>query len=262
MNISVRHMIYVLLAIYLFVYPWSLPLLMFDWVPDWGTWMGGFLVTVQGSAIALWLFDRFGTRGAITAAAVAVLSFGVEYIGVETGVPFGRYSYTDQLGVKLGAVPLPIPFAWLIAVPGAIAVTHLWAVRGWWRVPLVALLAIVFDIAIEPFAAHIAGYWQWLDSGPYYDVPITNFLAWGVTALVLAAITLAVCTRWMPSSPPAVELPAILFLLNLVQFMLVDAAYGYFGPAVFGVPLVIACIWRIVATLEYRGERWGTLLEW
>ena len=245
MNITLRRVMWLLLGIYLFVYPFSVPMLMFDLEPDWGTWMGGFLVIVQGSVIALWLVDRFGRRGAAAAGTVALLSFAIEYVGVETGVPFGSYRYTDELGVKVGAVPLPIPFAWLIAVPGAIAITHLWNLRGWWRVPLVALLAVVLDIAIEPFATHIAGYWQWLDGGPYYDVPVANFAAWGATAFVLAAITLALCTRWMPSPSTGVELPAVLFLLNLVQFVLADAAYGYYGAAVVGVPVAILCGWRI-----------------
>jgi len=241
-----------LLAVYLFVYPWSVPMLMFDLVPTWGTWMGGFLVIVQGSIVALWLHERFGRRGVLAAAAIAVLSFAVEYVGVTTGVPFGRYLYTDQLGVKLGAVPLPIPFAWLLAVPGAIAVAHLFSIRGWWRVPVAALLAVVFDLAIEPFAAYVAGYWQWIDGGPYYNIPSANFAAWGATAFVLAGITLAVCRRWTPAPAPTVELPAVLFVLNLIQFLLVDLVYGYWGAAVLALPVAGACVWRMRAVVVIR----------
>jgi putative membrane protein len=217
---------------------------------------------VQGSVIALWLADRYRARGALAAAAVAFLSFGVEYLGVSTEVPFGSYLYTDQLGVKFGAVPLPIPFAWLVAVPGAIAIAHLFGVRRWMRVPVAALLAVVLDITIEPFAAHVAGYWQWLDGGVYYGVPLGNFLAWGATAFVLAAITLAVCTRWRPVSKRQVELPAVLFVLNLVQFVCVDVAYGYYGAAVFGVPVALVSGWCIFSVWAERGRRVRSLLEW
>ena len=249
-----------LLGIYLFVYPWSVPMLMFDLVPEWGTWMGGFLVIVQGSVVALWMSERFGARGVVAAAAVALLSFGVEYVGVTTGVPFGRYTYTDQLGIKLGAVPLPIPFAWLLAVPGAIAVAHLLGVRGWWRVPATALLVVVFDLAIEPFAAFVSGYWEWLDGGVYYSIPLANFGAWGVTGFVLAGITLALCTRWRPV-PATIELPAVLFVLNLIQFLLVDLVYGYWGAALFGVPVAIICSRRMLAVLAGRGWQWRAVLE-
>jgi putative membrane protein len=257
----IRRLSVLLLSIYLFVYPWSVPMLMFDLVPEWGTWMGGFLVIVQGSVIALWLAERYRARGVLAAAAIALLSFAVEYLGVTTGVPFGRYMYTDQLGVKIGAVPLPIPFAWLVAVPGAIAVAHVLGVRGWMRVFVAALLAVVFDIAIEPFATHIAGYWQWLDGGPYYDVPLANFAAWGATALVLAAITLALCTHWIPTPTRPVELPAVLFVLNLVQFVCVDVAYGYYGAAVIGVPVVLVCSLRMLTAWSTHSQRWGSLLE-
>lgn len=262
MDLSLRRIIHILLGIYLFVYPWSLPMLMFDLVPAWGTWMGGFLVTVQGSVIALWLTERFGARGACAAAAIALLSFGVEYVGVETGIPFGRYTYTDELGIKLGAVPLPIPFAWLIAVPGAISIAHLWGIRGWWRALAAALLAVVFDIAIEPFASHVADYWRWLAGGPYYDVPIANFFAWGATAFVLVVITLALCARWAPASLRSVELPAVLFLLNLVQFICVDVAYGYYGAAVLGVPVAGSCGWRIFWLWSGHRQGWRSVLEW
>lgn len=254
-----RRLSKLLLGIYLFVYPWSLPMLMFDLVPRWGTWMGGFLVIVQGSIVALWLHERFGRRGVLAAVAVAVLSFTVEYVGVTTGVPFGRYVYTNELGIKLGAVPLPIPFAWLLAVPGAIAIGHLFGVRGWRRVPVAALLAVVFDLAIEPFAAYVANYWRWLDGGLYYAIPTTNFLAWGATAFVLAAITLALCWRWQPV-PATVELPAVLFLLNLIQFLLVDATYGYWGALVLGLPVAVICGWRMLAVLAGRGWHWRSVL--
>jgi hypothetical protein len=56
-----------------------------------------------------------------------------------------------------------------------------------------------------------------------------------------------------------VELPAVLFLLNLVQFMLVDVAYGYYGAAVLGVPVVLASGWRLLTTRATRTQRWG---EW
>lgn len=254
-----RRLSKLLLGIYLFVYPWSLPMLMFDLVPRWGTWIGGFLVMVQGSVVALWLHERFGRRGVLAAVAVAILSFAVEYVGVTTGVPFGRYTYTNMLGIKLGAVPLPIPFAWLLAVPGAIAVAHLLRMHGWWRVPATALLVVIFDLAIEPFAAHVAGYWRWLDDGFFYSIPFANFVAWGATGFVLAAITLALCTRWQPQRA-TVELPAVLFLLNLIQFLLVDMAYGYWGALVFGLPVAIVCGWRMLAVLTGRGWHWRSVL--
>jgi putative membrane protein len=43
---------------------------------NWRTWRGGF-------------------------AAVCLLGFAAEYLGVRTGVPFGRYHFTEMLGPKI-----------------------------------------------------------------------------------------------------------------------------------------------------------------
>lgn len=234
-----------LLGVYLFIYIFAVPMLAFDLVPDWGTWMGGFLLILQGSTLALWLALGSGWRGGLAAVVIAVLGFVVEYMGVTTGWPFGRYSYTDTLGLKLlGAVPLPIPFAWLLVVPAALGAAMV-ITRRVWAVPLAAGLALGLDLLLEPVAAYITGYWTWLDSGPYYGVPTANFIAWGTTALVLAAMTWLLTGRQWRTAPLP-WLPRLLYLLTLIQFTLVDLAYGYVWAAVVGFGLILVIGMRIM----------------
>jgi bisanhydrobacterioruberin hydratase len=227
-----------LLAIYLFVYIWSVPMLMLDLVPSWGEWMGGCLIILQGMLMAAWLWHQGGTWGAVAALAIAVLSYLVEYIGVTRGTPFGSYGYTPTLGLQLGAVPLAIPFAWLIVVPGAVA----WSIslrRPLLVVVAAALLALWLDLLIEPVAAYVVQYWQWHESGPYYGVPTTNFLAWAGTALILAAILLAVVPS-MTQASQTIWVARLLFWLNTVQFTLVNAAYGYWIATMLGCGLLLS----------------------
>lgn len=226
------------LGVYLFIYVWAVPMLMLDLVPAWGTWMGGFLIILQGSIMLLWLLAVAGPRGAIAASSIALLSFLVEYIGVSTGIPFGRYAYTATLGFKLGSVPLPIPFAWLMVVPGAyitVAVLR----RSALIVPATALLALWLDLLIEPIAAYVTGYWNWLDHGPYYGIPTANFIAWGATAFGLAIILRLLVPR-LASTTRAAWLPRLLFGLAALQFTLVNAAYGYLWSALLGCGLLVA----------------------
>lgn len=242
-----RRLIAALLCVYLFIYVFAVPMLMLDLVPAWGTWMGGFLLILQGSLLALWLGANAGGRGWLAAVLIAVLSWAVEHVGVTTGFPFGHYSYTDVLGWKLGGVvPLPIPFAWLLVVPAAIGAARLLISYSPIRIGLLApLLALALDLLLEPVAAYIMDYWHWLDQGPYYGVPTANFIAWGVTALVLTLLTLLLCGTRLRDPEVLPVLPVLLYLLNLLQFTLVDLAYGYLWAALIGAAVAALLLWRL-----------------
>ena len=236
-----------LLGLYLFIYVWAVPMLMLDLVPSWGEWMGGFLIILQGSIMALWLLAEAGARGGVAAALIALLSFLIEYAGVSTGFPFGRYEYTGALGWKVGSVPLPIPFAWLMVVPGVLQ-TAAALRRSAALIPAAALLALWLDLLIEPVAAYITGYWRWIDQGPYYGIPTSNFIAWGVTALGLA-IVLRLVVPALPHTARVAWLPRLLFALAALQFTLVDIAYGYGSAGLIGCGLLITifALWRRAA---------------
>lgn len=50
-----------------------------------------------------------------------------------------------------------------------------------WQVPLLAaVIAVAFDLFIDPVAV-AAGYWVWLkEANTYYDIPLLNFVGWFV----------------------------------------------------------------------------------
>ena len=232
-----------LLGLYLFIYVWSVPMLMLDLVPVWGSGMGGFLLILQGALVGLWLVRAAGRRGAVAAGVILGGSYLLEYVGVTRGVPFGQYQYTTTLGLQVGgAVPLAIPFAWLMVVPGAVMLVARLG-RAVVVVPLAALLALLLDVLIEPVAAYVTGYWQWVASGPFYGVPTANFLAWGGAALVLASL-LWLIVPGLHRAVPAGWLPPLLFMLNALQFTLVNAAHGYWWSVLAG-GLLLCAVWRL-----------------
>lgn len=69
----------------------------------------------------------------------------------------------------------------------------------WWRVPLVtAIIAVVFDLLIDPVAVK-AGYWVWLKPGSvYYGIPLLNYVGWFVLMFLapLAWILIARKREW------------------------------------------------------------------
>jgi putative membrane protein len=109
-----------LFLLYLAVFPGSTITVARDQVPTWGEWMGGGLLLLQGAIVLCWLLGSYGRRGALAAVLIFLLAWGVEHLGVTSGFPFGRYTYTAQLQPQLlGAVPLAIPCAWLMVAVGA-----------------------------------------------------------------------------------------------------------------------------------------------
>ena len=244
MEISMKQRIgRILWAIYLFLWAWSVPLLALDLVPAGGEWMATVMLILPGGLCGWWLVARFRSAGALAAAGVLAGSWAAEHAGVLTGWPFGAYAYTGVLQPTLGGVvPLAIPFAWLLVVPGALEVARLLLghVRPLPQVALAAALATLFDMVIEPAAVYINRYWTWADSGPIFGIPSTNFAAWFGLALLMAMVTrlLIEFSRWRGAMPAAVSLPAMLYGLNLALFTLVDLTHGQLAAGGLGLALL------------------------
>jgi uncharacterized membrane protein len=238
-NGLLRHLIAGLLLLYLFFYVSSIPILVLDRVPAWGSPIGGLLNLLQGGMLALWLYANAGRRGALAAALILALAWAVEQIGVTTGAPFGRYVYTDAFGFgTVGAVPLPIPFAWLLLIPAAIGTARLMHARigerRWWLILIAPLLVLIYDVLLEPFATEVMGYWQWIEQGPLHGVPTANYVAWYMTALALTLLTLALCGQRVARPRVLARLPLLLYGLNLLLVTVVDLAHGYLDAGLLG----------------------------
>ena len=190
------------------------------------------------------IFDSLNNP--IGAALIFASGVALEYTGVATGVPFGRYRYTGVLVPSLpGGVPLAMGFAWLfIVVCGLFTARRLFG-RVLTGLPLAlagAALALGLDLLLEPVAYRVKGYWQWLDPGPgagYYGVPWSNFAAWFAAALVMNRLLVSFIggepAKWT-------WLPAALYVMNVVLFAMVDLAHGLWAPALIGL-LLLGALW-------------------
>ena len=138
-----------------------------------------------------------GRRGALVTAVAGALGFGAELIGVATGRPFGHYSYSRQLGPRVGGVPLLAAAAWaMLARPS-------WVAAGWisprplQRIPLAATALTAWDVFLDPRMVR-EGYWTWPAGGRYEGVPASNFAGWFGTGLAIFA-AVAVADRTAPA---------------------------------------------------------------
>jgi putative membrane protein len=174
-------------------------------------------------------------RGGGPAAALALLAVAggvgllAEAVGTATGFPFGRYDYTDRLGVRVADVPLLIPLAWTMMAwpallagrllargPGAALVVGAWALTAW-------------DFFLDPQMVH-AGFWVWRPGQvSLVGIPVVNWVGWFVVALLmLAALSwlLARLPGGLPDRDPRrAAVPLGLYLWTYVGSVVANLAF-------------------------------------
>ncbi|WP_424768092.1 carotenoid biosynthesis protein [Paenibacillus sp. sgz302251] len=117
---------------------------------------------------------------------VGAFTFVLEWVGTETGWPFGRYEYSETLRFWDGGVPLAIAFAWIGVMSSGVLLSR--ASNRITRAIQVGLFALAFDLVLDP-VAFAQQFWIWSEEGAfgtYYGVPLQNFAAWFVTAALLS----------------------------------------------------------------------------
>ena len=132
------------------------------------------------------------------------VGFGVEVLGVATGVIFGEYYYGATLGTKLFEVPIVIGFNWALLVYGSAALTSRFMDGA--KLPVKAAVSaaimVFYDVLMEPVAIRL-DFWHW----PAGSIPLQNYFAWFVVAFGLCLVTHRVFKRI--SNPVAIALIAV-----------------------------------------------------
>jgi putative membrane protein len=126
-------------------------------------------------------------RGAALVCSAAGLGFAAELAGVASGKPFGHYTYSSQLGRKIGGVPLAAAAAWAMMARPSWVVAGLLTRRRAGRIALAAAALTAWDVFLDPRMAR-EGYWSWPDGGRYEGIPASNFLGWLVTGAGVFAV--------------------------------------------------------------------------
>ena len=200
------------------------------------------LLIALPSFIALWRY--LGARRAVLSLlSLSAFGYVIETTGVVTGFPYGPFYYGDALGPKVaGLVPYLLPLSWVPLVLGAVGATTPTVPededasrrRVLWVLYAAVLLTLV-DGVLDPGAASL-GFWVWPEGGPYYGVPVSNYLGWLFSSSVAAAILLVLGRRrWVSVSPPPGLLDST--LVAVAFWVGVDLFSGLLFPAVLGIAL-------------------------
>jgi putative membrane protein len=146
----------------------------------------------------------------------SLVGFFSEFLGLSFGVPFGRYRYLRFRIATLFNVPIPIIIAWgtylYTSYLASLALTR----DKWRRLVLASLLMVLLDLAIDP-AMVSAGFWEWLDTGPWFGIPMSNFVGWFTVSFV-ATLLYTQIAKSNPEGSPALYLPYLATYPQLFYF--------------------------------------------
>ncbi len=110
-------------------------------------------------------------KNVLMAAVVAfVVGMVVELLGVNYGLIFGQYVYGNNLGVKVGGVPLLIGANWVMLTFITGAVGAVFFKHALYAAAFGALLMVLLDLVIEPVAPKF-DYWEFANE----TAPMSNY---------------------------------------------------------------------------------------
>lgn len=198
-------------------------------IPGWVT----MAAILQAIAVAVAVQAAWGWRKTIiTFAIVSGIGWAAEFMGHQTGIPFGSYHYTDALQPQIGGVPLLIPVAWFMLLPSAWVMAQLIVGRRDTLakkaafVGISALALTAWDLFLDPQMVGW-GFWIWDQPGAYFGIPLVNYGGW---LLVSALITVIV----RPTELPTMPLAGVYGLVWFLQTVGLGVFWGQMGPALVG----------------------------
>ncbi len=232
----------------------------------WGGQITVVLGAVSGLAFLTWAIGR---RLALTAFIVSfVVSLGAELAGTASGLPFGPYSYTSQLGYLIaGLVPFNIPTSWFYMLVACLGMCGRFlpvkddSTSRWWWAFVAGVVLTAWDVSMDPAMVRTT-HWLWhnadlssaswlvrfLGTGYYFQMPLTNLLGWLLTGVIVARLMLAIVppSLWATRVSPH-RFPLALYATNgilpiMICFRWNMVLAGVLGTVAMGLPLLAA--WR------------------
>jgi uncharacterized membrane protein len=188
-----------------------------------------------------------------------LLAGGLEALSVATGFPFGKYVYNPAFGPALAGVSVLVPVCWFMMGYPASRLAE-WLVpssRGnVFFVPVAALALSAWDLFLDPQMVR-AGLWVWLEPPFYAGIPLSNYLGWVFTALLIfgayRGLAPKLISRPAQTVPDGVfgALPVIAYVWTWFGSFVVNlfwwgqplvAVVGFVGMGVFAVPAVLKLV--------------------
>ncbi len=161
---------------------------------------------------------EFNLKSKLVFFTIALAGFSIEAIGLNTGMAFDNYTYSETLGVKLFNTPLILGVNWLLIIYCSSAIASLIRTNVYKKVLIASLIVMVYDIILEGIVGSL-GMWQW--SGG--STPVYNYAVWFIVALVFHTFIKIMNVRIWNRLAITIFLAQALFFLGLfISDLLVD----------------------------------------
>jgi isopentenyl-diphosphate Delta-isomerase len=184
-----------------------------------------------------------GTKDAtIIFVGLGILGLTIETFALQTGFPYGRFSYSEVAGAKLpGGAPWTVALGWVPLVLAAYSAAAQVSRSRTGRVCVAVGVLIAFDLVLDPGAVRV-GLWSYPDGGAFYAVPIQNFVGWLITGTVAMIAFEIYLSQIRPLLPIPVQLSAS-GVLSLYFWTTVASFSGMIAPALTGVIVILGFIY-------------------
>lgn len=157
--------------------------------------------------------NDFSKKFIILSGIIYIIGYGVEAIGVGTGVLFGTYWYGEYFGFKILETPVLIGANWLFLSLSAHGAMQYFTKS---RILLIVIPSIIMtglDFFIEPVAMKL-GFWNWADN----IVPVQNFVMWFLTSAIIHVLITLFGPKINPKVSFAVLIAQFTFFITLYVF--------------------------------------------
>ena len=122
-------------------------------------------------------FDRKFIYFALSAFSIG---FFVEWLGVHTGLIFGKYEYGKTLGFAIDGIPLMIGVNWFVLTYCSNQFAQNFVTKKYSPFAAAAIMTFL-DVFIEPTAIRF-DMWHWYGKMP----PLQNYIAWFFVSLLIS----------------------------------------------------------------------------
>lgn len=212
-------------------------------LPEWSYLLSA--VNVLLFAVPVFYVTRqwLGWKNAVTTIIVlGVFALAIETSAILTGFPYGHFGYSELLGHKIfGEVPWTVAFAWTPLLLAAYAVSANLFSNVIVRILATSAILVIFDLTLDPGAV-LLGFWQFNDVGIFYGVPLSNFIGWGFSGILGAALVELLVYLFKPILPTPVMLTdSSLFIIFF--WMSIAFVGGLTFAFLIGVATVVALMY-------------------
>lgn len=224
-------------------------------------WLDALLILLGTATTLIGQMRRLPAQNVLAAAGICALTGGiVQTVSAATGVPFGAFTYKEHASM----MPWLLPLLWVILILNGRGVARL-IFRPWRKtrtyglrvIALTSLLAVVFALGLQPYAAKVNGYWLWQVNQTrwgWFGTPWICFSSWLLTALLILAFCTPFLINKKPVKSPPFYHPLIVWLTISVVF-----ASGLSSGRLKLAMMAVLGLSALLFSAAMAGARWSRL---